>query len=216
MTPELAWPAIALLGVWHGVNPGMGWLFAVALGLQHQDGRAVWRALPPLASGHAVAIAAVLLVAASLEVVIPLSALRWVVGVMLVGFGVLKLVSPRHPRYGGMQVSRGQLTLWSALMAAAHGAGLMVVPFVLGQGAHRASGGEHADHLAAVVTGPGAEAAITATALHSAGYLVASGLLAFLVYHYLGVSIIKRWWVNIDRIWAVTLIATGVMTPLLG
>jgi hypothetical protein len=211
----MAWPGIALLGIWHGVNPGMGWLFAVALGLQHKEGRAVWRALPPLALGHAAAIAGVLVLAASLEVVIPLSVLRWAVGVTLVGFGMVKLVSSRHPRYGGMQVNAGQLMVWSALMAAAHGAGLMVVPFVLGQSASTAADGEHARHLAAVATGVGAEAAMMATALHTTGYLLAAGFVAFLVYKYLGVSVIKRWWVNIDRIWAMTLIATGVLTPLL-
>ena len=209
----MAWPGIALLGVWHGVNPGMGWLFAVALGLQYKERRAVWRALPPLALGHAAAIVGVLLLAAGLEVVIPLSALKWVVGVALVSFGILKLVSARHPRYGGMQVNARELTVWSALMAAAHGAGLMVVPFVLGQSADARADGEHAGHLAAIASGPGAEAAIIATAVHTAGYLLAACLVAFLVYEHLGVSVIKRWWVNIDRIWAVTLIVTGMLSP---
>jgi hypothetical protein len=215
MMPEsMAWPGIALLGVWHGVNPGMGWLFAVALGLQCKERRAVWRAFPPLALGHAVAVAGALLLAVSLEVVVPVSVLRWVVGVTLVGFGISKLVSSRHPRYGGMLVNARQLTVWSALMAAAHGAGLMVVPFVLDGTPRGAAEGPHAGHLAAMTSGPGAEAAVMATVVHTIGYLTAACLLAFLVYEYLGVSVIKRWWVNLDRIWAATLIVTGVLTPL--
>jgi hypothetical protein len=214
MAESMAWPGVVLLGVWHGVNPGMGWLFAVALGLQYKERRAVWRALPPLALGHALAVAAALLLAVSLEVVVPVSVLRWIVGLILVGFGTAKLISSRHPRYGGMLVNARQLTVWSALMAAAHGAGLMVVPFVLGP-ASRAPEGPHAGHLTALASAPGAEAAVLATVLHTVGYLAAACLLAFIVYEYLGVSMIKRWWVNLDRFWAATLIVTGMLTPLL-
>lgn len=210
----MAWPGIALLGVWHGMNPGMGWLFAVALGLQYRERRAVWRAFPPLALGHALAVAGALLLAVSLEVVVPVSVLRWVVGVTLVGFGISKLLSGRHPRYGGMRVNARQLTVWSALMAAAHGAGLMVVPFVINGKTADLADGPHAGHLAAVASGSGAEAAVVATVIHTIGYLSAACLLAFLVYEYLGVSVIRRWWVNLDRIWAATLIVTGVLTPL--
>ena len=210
----MAWPGVVLLGVWHGVNPGMGWLFAVALGLQYKERRAVWRAFPPLALGHALAVAGALLIAVSLEVVVPVSVLRWVVGMILVGFGVSKFVSSRHPRYGGMLVNARQLTVWSALMAAAHGAGLMVVPFVITGTSQDLTGGPHAGHLAAVVTGLGAEAAVMATMFHTVGYLSTACLVAFLVYEYLGVSVIRRWWVNLDRIWAGTLTATGVLTPL--
>lgn len=210
---SFAWPGILLLGVWHGVNPGMGWLFAVALGMQDRKRRAVWRALPALALGHAIAIGGVLLLAASVEVVIPLAALRWGVGLLLVLVGVSKLVSSRHPVYGGMRVSSRELTIWSALMASAHGAGLMVVPFVLGRAT--ASPGEHAAHLAISPSGPGPEAAILATALHTVGYLLATGLLAFLVYERLGLSVLKRMWVNLDLMWAATLVATGVLTPFL-
>jgi hypothetical protein len=215
MAESMAWPGVLLLGVWHGVNPGMGWLFAVALGLQYKERRAVWRAFPPLALGHALAVAGALLLAVSLEVVVSVSVLRWVVGVILVGFGISKLVSSRHPRYGGMMVNARQLTVWSALMAAAHGAGLMVVPFVLNGSESRALGGPHTGHLTALTSAPGAEAAVMATVIHTVGYLAAACLLAFVVYEYLGVSMIKRWWVNLDRIWAATLILTGILTPLL-
>jgi hypothetical protein len=216
MFPEsLAWSGILLLGIWHGMNPGMGWLFAVALGMQDRKRRAVWRALPPLALGHGIAIAGALLLAASIEVVIPLAALQWGVGLLLVVFGGSKLVRSRHPRYGGMRMSSRELTVWSALMASAHGAGLMVVPFVLGRVRQDASAGDHTGHLAAIASGPGPDAAIFATALHTGGYLLATCLLAFLVYERLGLSVLKRMWVNLDVVWAMTLVVTGVLTPLL-
>lgn len=213
LTDSMAWPGVALLGAWHGINPGMGWLFAVALGLQQGGRRAVWQALPPLALGHALAILVVVLLAAGLQLVMSVTLLRWITGMLLVAFGAWKLVTARHPRYGGMLISPRELTVWSALMAAAHGAGLMVVPFVLGQ-AH-AGTHAHAGHLAAVSGSPGAEAAILATVVHTVAYLLAACGVAFLVYERLGVSVIKRLWVNIDRIWAVTLVVTGVLTPLL-
>src|SRR5688572_24592813 len=131
--------SILVLGAVHGINPAMGWLFAVSLGLQAQSGRAVWRALGPLALGHALAVAAALVVAAAVGVVVPLSWLRWMAAGALLGFGVFHLVSHRHPRSsrGGMNVGAKDLTIWSFLVSSAHGAGLMVLPFVLG-----ASGGE--------------------------------------------------------------------------
>lgn len=214
MTPELAGAgALVGLGAWHGINPAMGWLFAVAVGMQGGSGRAVWRTLPPLAAGHAVAVGLAVLVAAALGVVIPLDILQWVVGAGLVCFGAWRLVSSRHPRYGGMRMTGRELTLWSGLMASAHGAGLMVVPFVLGGPSQAA--GTHTGHALHAGLGPGAEAALAATALHSAGYLVVTGLVAGLVHYWLGLAWLRRAWVNIDRIWGVALILTGVLTPLL-
>ena len=125
------WLALAGLGALHGVNPGMGWLFAVALGLQEGRARAVWRALPPLALGHALAIALAVAVAAAIGGIIPVAPLRWGVAAVLLGFGLLRLRFHRHPRYGGMRVGPRQLTIWSFLMATAHGAGLMILPVVL-------------------------------------------------------------------------------------
>jgi len=129
------WTALLLLGAWHGINPGMGWLFAVALGLQEQSRRAVWRALAPLALGHALAIAAALVLGLAAGLVVPLGYLKVIVAGMLLAFGVLRLVRARHPRWaqwGGMRVGARDLSVWSFLMASAHGAGLMVLPFVLG------------------------------------------------------------------------------------
>ncbi len=126
------WAAIVLLGVWHGINPGMGWLFAVALGMQEQQGSAVWRALLPLGLGHALAVAGAIGLAALIGLVVPPLYLKWLVAVVLVGFGLYRLVRHRHPRWAGMRVGFRDLTVWSLLMASAHGAGLMVLPFVVG------------------------------------------------------------------------------------
>jgi hypothetical protein len=126
------WVAIVLLGLWHGLNPGMGWLFAVALGLQERKASAVWRALLPLALGHGLAIAAALLLAVLVGLLVPALYLKWLVAVILLAFGAFRLISHRHPRFGGMRVGARDLTIWSFLMASAHGAGLMVLPFVVG------------------------------------------------------------------------------------
>lgn len=132
MTTEVwPWAALALLGAVHGLNPGMGWLFAVALGLQERSARAVWRALGPLAAGHGVAIVVAVGAAAALDAMLPVDALKWLIVETLVGYGTFKFARERHPRFGGMTVGPRDLTIWSALMATAHGAGLMVVPFLL-------------------------------------------------------------------------------------
>lgn len=214
-TDGIAWSAILALGIWHGINPGMGWLFAVALGMQEGRARAVWRALPPLALGHAIAVASALLVAVALGVVIPVKVLQWVVAVVLVAFGLDRLRRSRHPRYGGMTVNAGQLTVWSALMASAHGAGLMVVPFVLRPPASHAGQVVGAVGHAGMAMEAGAEAALASTAVHTTGYLLVAGAVALLVYRKLGVQILRRVWVNLDLIWGVALVATGLATPLI-
>ncbi len=127
----------------------MGWLFAVALGLQEQKRCAVWRALLPLALGHGLAIAGAIVVGGLLGLVLPVRYLRWLVAVVLVGFGLYRLVRHRHPRWGGMRVGFRDLTVWSLLMASAHGAGLMVLPFVLGVTAHSAGTGYEVTRLVA-------------------------------------------------------------------
>ena len=204
----ISWPAFLLLGAGHGINPGMGWLFAVALGLQERDGRAVWRALPPLALGHAIAIALVVAVAFAVGLVLPAATMRWIVAAALVGFGLLRLRRARHPRYGGMRAGTRELTIWSFLMATAHGAGLMVVPFLVGS----AEGG-HAHHAP-----PGAGdwlPGLLATVVHTAGYLLVTGLVAVLVYRRFGLRLLRSAWINLDVIWAVSLVGTGLLTLLL-
>ena len=224
--------ALLTLGTFHGVNPAMGWLFAVALGLQEQDRRAVWRALLPLGAGHALAVVAAVAVAAALGLVIPLRVLRWIVGGVLLAFGVWRVFRHRHPRYGGMRVGARDLVVWSFLMASAHGAGLMVVPLVLdgddaapamahthhsttnapAAGSAPATTGKETPMQAALMTAP---SGLTATLLHSLGYLLATGLIAVVVFEKTGVGVLRRAWVNLDLIWAGTLIVTGLLSLVL-
>ncbi|MGK7312011.1 MAG: hypothetical protein ACN0LA_07190 [Candidatus Longimicrobiales bacterium M2_2A_002] len=212
------WPWLTLLGLGalHGVNPGMGWLFAVALGLQEGRARAVWRALPPLALGHGLAIALAVLVAAAVGQLIPVAPLKWGVAAILLAFGLYRLRRHAHPRYGGLRVGARQLTIWSFLMATAHGAGLMILPVVLAGDAPMlgpAAGMEHTVHAAGLPTGLASGVAVTL--VHTVGYLVVAMALAWLVYARLGVRILRSAWVNIDLLWAVALIATALVTPLL-
>jgi hypothetical protein len=201
---------LLLLGAVHGLNPGMGWLFAVALGLQERRRAALWAALPPLAAGHAGAILAALAAAALLGRTLPLTLLEWIVGGMLIALGSLKFLRHRHPR-GGMRVGPRDLALWSLAMATAHGAGLMVLPVVLAD-----PESAHASHAGGVamagMMGAGGVGVWSATALHSAGYLAATMLAAVLVYERLGVGVLRRVWVNVDLVWGAALIVTGVLT----
>lgn len=195
------WAALLLLGAAHGINPGMGWLFAVALGLQQQDRRAVWRALLPLAAGHALAIGAVVALAALLGVMLPPAQIRWVVAAGLLALGIFHLARHRHLRWGGMRVGARDLTIWSFLMASAHGAGLMVLPVVLGANAHAGHGAHGAGLLASGV--------------HALGYLLTTGLVAVVVYEKLGLRLLRSAWLNVDLVWSVALVITAVLTPVI-
>jgi hypothetical protein len=203
-----SWLMLMALGAFHGINPGMGWLFAVALGMQERRRGAVLRALVPLCAGHALAVGFAVGAALAIGFVIPLSWLRWSTAGVLVSLGALRLFRHQHPRWAGMRVSMGGLTAWSFLMATAHGAGLMVVPVFMRMSPPDA--GEHAHHMAA--TGMGAGAAFFATGLHAVGYLAVTAMIAVLVFEKLGVGILRRAWFNLDLIWSVALVATGTLT----
>jgi hypothetical protein len=206
-----SWAMLLALGAFHGINPGMGWLFAVALGMQERRRGAVLRALVPLCAGHALAVAGAVGVALAIGFAIPLGWLRWPIAGVLVSLGALRLVRHRHPRWGGMRVSMGGLTVWSFLMATAHGAGLMVVPVFMGMSMSGA--GEHAHHMSAAATGAGA--AFFATGVHAVGYLAVTAFIAVLVFEKLGVGILRRAWFNLDLIWSAALVATGTLTIML-
>lgn len=215
ITTSWPWLALLLLGAVHGINPGMGWLFAVALGIQAGDRRAVWRALLPLAAGHALAIALAVAAAAALGRVLPTAQLRWVVAAVLLGVGVYRLVRHRHPRWGGMRVGARDLAVWSLLIATAHGAGLMALPFVLSAGAHGHGGAAPDAHAALLTAGPADATGLLATLVHTLGYLLVTGLVAVVVYEKVGLRVLRRAWVNLDLVWAGALIATALVTPLL-
>jgi hypothetical protein len=204
------------LGAFHGVNPGMGWLFAVARGMQERRRAEVWRALLPMGVGHALAVAAAVAVALLLGAALPVTALRWAVAAILIGLGARRLVRHRHPRLGGMRVGMPGIAVWSFLMASAHGAGLMVVPVLLGGDAApaHASHGAHAAHAAGLGGLGGLELALAATAIHAVGYLLVSALVAAVVYEKLGLRFLRTGWLNLDLLWALALIATGGVTLL--
>ena len=209
--------ALFALGALHGINPAMGWLFAVGIGLQERDQRAVWRALGPLALGHAFAIGAAVLLASTIGLVLPPRLLRWIVAMSLIGFGVLRLVRHGHFRWGGMRLSSGELTTWSFLMASAHGAGLMVLPFVVGASSAPSTAMPHASaHQHVLQAGLPATDAIglTAPLIHTVGYLAVTTLLAVIVYEKVGLQILRRAWINLDVAWAAALIGAGVLTIL--
>jgi hypothetical protein len=200
--------AILGLGAFHGVNPGMGWLFAVALAMQERRLSAVWRALVPLTIGHALAIAVVVLIAAAAGVAVPVASLKVLVAITLGTLGIYRLIRHSHFTGSGMRVSMGGLTAWSFLMATCHGAGLMVLPVFLGMTAQVQGATCHAPHAASA----GAGMAATATVVHGAGYLIVTAAAAYIMFQKIGVGILRKAWFNLDLIWAVALISTGILT----
>ena len=230
MNEYLPWLSLALLGAYHGLNPGMGWLFAVALGLQERNRAAVLRAFGPIAIGHAASVAAVVGLLGVAHRWIDPEALRLVAASGLMVFGAYKLLAPlSHPRWVGMRVNARDLTAWSFLMATAHGAGLMLVPVLLrlspdvtAQDAHAAHAahlahaaapvahGEHAAMLATAADLPLTE--LLAVALHTAAMFLVMGAVALLVYDRLGLAILRRAWFNVDRLWAGALVVAGAIT----
>ena len=200
------WSSAGLLGLgaFHGLNPGMGWLFAVALGMQERRRAAVYRAMLPLAAGHVLAIAVTLAVAMLVGAVVPLRAIQWTVAGVLLVLGISRFFRHGHPRWVGMQVGMKDLTVWSFLMASAHGAGLMVLPLVLGG----ARTGLCATHTASASVW----SALSGTLVHSAGYLAVSAAIAVVVFEKLGVGLLRKAWINLDLVWAGALVMTGVAT----
>jgi hypothetical protein len=199
-----------LLGAYHGINPGMGWLFAVALGMQEQKGSAVARSLVPIALGHALAIGSVVLAAVFLGMALPQQAIRYFVAAVLLALGIFSLMGHHHPRWVRMRVGFRDLTFWSFLMASAHGAGLMVVPVLLGSRTVEAAGPMSCHHLAGV----GPLTAFVATAVHTTAYLAVTGLIAWIVYSRSGLAILRKAWLNLNLVWAAALIVTSLVTLL--
>lgn len=212
--PSWSWLALLLLGAYHGINPGMGWLFAVARGMQEHATKAVARAIVPITLGHALSIGAVLALAGLIQIVLPLGYVQLVVAFALISLGVFRILRRKHFAWGGMQVGFRDLTFWSFLMASAHGAGLMVLPIVLhaspfsNTSAANAMPSGHAHHMQ-MAGGPGPWTGVFATLVHTLGYLTVMALIAILVYRKFGLSLLRRGWFNLDLVWAVALIATG-------
>jgi hypothetical protein len=205
------WLVLAALGAFHGLNPAMGWLFAVGLGLQERDERAVRRALVPIALGHAASIAAVVVLIGLLAVVVDPLWMQIGSAVALMGFGAYKLVRGRHPTWVGMRVGFGDLTLWSFLMSTAHGAGLMLAPALLGIAAARTAYAQEHHIVEAGFATSSLGAATSAIAVHSGAMLLVAGAIAIVVYRTFGLRLLRSAWVNLDRSWAVALIAIGAL-----
>jgi hypothetical protein len=209
------WIGLLLLGAYHGLNPAMGWLFAVALGMQDKSGKAVVESLLPLGLGHLASVAAVVGVAELAAVTLPLRTIRILAGVLLIVYAFYKLLRRRHPRWVGMRVGPKDLAFWSFLMASAHGAGLMLLPFVLAHAAPAAPA-EHQHHIAiASAIEPPSGMVIKwwlSAGLHTLGYLLVTALAALLVYYKLGVAVLRKAWFNFDWLWVGALLASGILT----
>jgi hypothetical protein len=209
MSDRYIWLALFLLGCYHGINPGMGWLFAVALGLQEKSAAAVARAVVPITLGHLVSVAIVVALALSAEVVLPHAVVHRAAAALLLAFGGYKLVRLRHPRWVGMRVGFWGLALWGFLMASAHGAGLMLLPFVTTSA--RSATPSMAMPMPQIATGPSPLAGVLMVAVHTLGYVVTMLAVALVVYTKLGVGFLRTAWINVDVVWAAALIAAGLI-----
>ncbi|MCC6944335.1 MAG: hypothetical protein IT335_07135 [Thermomicrobiales bacterium] len=224
--PDTLWPLAALLvlGAFHGLNPAMGWLFAVAIGFQERSGRSVVAALGPIALGHALAIACVAVPVGLLQVVVPHGPMMVLSGIVLIGYAGWKVATRfRHPRWVGMRVKGRELVAWSALMAAAHGAGVMLIPAISGltsgdQASAEASGGHlgHAHHARVAEPGVSLLSAMLAVSLHTAAMLVAMGMAGLVVYYWIGVDVLRKAWINFDLVWVGTMGLTGAFSVMIG
>jgi hypothetical protein len=222
MNNSWPWLTLALLGAYHGINPAMGWLFAVALGLQERTRTAVLRAFAPIALGHAVSVGAVVALVVAAQALIVPQALRIVGASVLIGFGLFKLLTPSaHPRWVGMRVGFRDLTVWSFLMSTAHGAGLMLLPALLPSLSQPTAHAVHAEHMQH--TGPmqtvSSISGVTgmsfaAVGVHTAAMFLIMAAVALVVYEYVGLAVLRRAWFNLDRVWASALIVAGVVSLL--
>ena len=202
--------ALAALGAFHGLNPAMGWLFAVARGMQEGSRRVLLTSLPPIAAGHLASVAIVAAVVSATESVVAASVVGVVGGGVLVLFGLWRLLSDRHFRWAGMRLSPGQLAGWSFLMSSAHGAGLMLLP-VLALNAPM-----HHDAMTMVASAAGTPLAalsgLGAAGLHTIAMFAVMAVCAIVVYEYVGLKILRRGWFNMDKVWAGVMVGAGALT----
>jgi hypothetical protein len=200
------WPWLALvgLGAFHGINPAMGWLFAVALGLHRHSRAVVAGALAPIAFGHVLSVAIVVATVLLVGLVVDQTLLRHAAGLLLIGWSLYHaLYGSRHRVRFGMTVGFAGLAAWSFLMASAHGAGLMLIPVVLPLCLAASPGGE---------LGAGAlPTALAALAVHGLAMLAVTGVIALVVYQWVGVAFLRRGWFNLDLVWSIALAASGLL-----
>jgi len=208
-TPAGLWLAVVASGLYHGMNPGMGWPLAVSAGLMEKSSRALMAALWPLAAGH---LLAMLLVMLPFALLIALAEWQRQVQIgaslLVIGFGVFRLVNRGHPR-ALARIPPTQLGLWSFAVAIAHGAGLMVVPIYLGL--CRAADLDKGHEAAGTLVNANLAMAVLVSVVHATAMIAAGGFLAWLVYRYLGLKLVSRSWFNLDAAWAVSLILVGIV-----
>jgi len=221
MNAYLPWLTLAALGAYHGINPAMGWLFAVGLGLQEQRRRAVVNAFAPIALGHALSIAMVVALLGVLQQILSPSSVSILSGGVLLVFGAYRIgANSAHPRWVGMRVGFRDLMAWSFLMSTAHGAGLMLAPVLLKFSAgsvvqpvgmdqmHEA----HAEHMVAASMGLLPNTQLLAVGVHTVAMFAVMAVIALVVYEKLGLHLLRRAWFNLDFLWTGALLLAGVLT----
>lgn len=203
--------ALGALGAFHGLNPAMGWLFSVARGMQERSRRVLLTSLPPIAAGHLASVAIVAAVVSATESVLAGNVVAITGGVLLVGFGLWRLLSERHFRWAGMRLSTGQLAGWSFLMSSAHGAGLMLLPVLA-----TTTVATHMAHETPTTRLDGTPAAalegLAAAGVHTLAMFAVMAACAIAVYEFVGVNVLRRAWFNMDRLWAAVMVAAGALT----
>jgi hypothetical protein len=206
------WAAVMLSGAYHGINPGMGWPLAVSAGLLERSSRTLWAALGSLALGHFLSMLAAILPFALLATLLDWQGqIQLGASLLLIGFGGFLLIRPRHPR-ALARIPPSQLMLWSFAVAIAHGAGLMLVPIYLGL--CRSSDMDGGHRAANVLISAGLDTALLVSLVHTLALFAAAGASAWLAYRYLGLKFISRSWFNLDAIWALSLVAIGLLSLL--
>lgn len=206
-TVTALWWAVIASGIYHGVNPGMGWPLAVSAALMDRRRASLFRALAALAGGHLLAMAAILFPFSALLVLVEWQReIRFGAAVLVIGLGIYLLFNRRHPRFLA-RVPPTRLALWSFLAAMAHGAGLMLVPIYLGICKSIQEGSGHA--AAQTLMGGNAGIAGLVALVHTMAMMVSGGAMALIIYHWLGLKFLSKGWFNLDVVWALSLIAVG-------
>lgn len=213
-TSAWLWFAVIASGLYHGLNPGMGWPLAVSAGLMQRSSRALAAALGPLAIGHLLAMLLVLLPFAMLVALVEWQrAIRIGASCAVIGFGLYRLIDQRHPR-ALARIPPAQLGLWSFAVAIAHGAALMLVPIYLGL--CQEADPDRTHEAAGALINANLTMAVLVSVVHAAAMITAGGCLAWLVYRYLGLKFVSRSWFNLDTVWAASLVLVGAIALALG
>lgn len=206
-TVTALWGAVIVSGVYHGINPGMGWPLAVSAALMEGRPRAMVRALVALAVGHFLAMTAILLPFSVMTALVTWETqIRIGAGALVIAMGLYLLINRRHPRFLA-RVHPARLALWSFLAAMAHGAGLMLVPIYLGICGIDVGGEGHA--AAGELMGQNIATAFLVALVHTGAMTLAGAVLAAVIYFWLGMKFLSRTWFNLDIVWALSLVVVG-------